>query len=94
VVRKAVRDWEKANPEKRGWYRRKAKQSIDRARPPWIDSKALSDIYNNCPPGMEVDHIVPLRGKNVSGLHVPWNLQYLTAQENRRKGNSFERKAA
>lgn len=36
-----------------------------------------------------VDHIHPLQGKNVSGLHVPWNLRVVTATANIRKGNSF-----
>ncbi len=35
----------------------------------------------------EVDHIIPLQGQNISGLHVPWNLRVITKEENVRKNN-------
>lgn len=66
------------------------KAHIKRATPPWADKKAISEFYQNCPPGYQVDHIIPLRGKTVSGLHILENLQYLTAQENLSKGNRMK----
>ena len=35
----------------------------------------------------EVDHIWPIKQKNYCGLHVPWNAQFVTKSENRRKSN-------
>jgi len=48
-------------------------------------NKMLIDwVYDNCPEGHHVDHIHPL---SKGGLHHQDNLQYLTAEENLRKGN-------
>lgn len=46
-------------------------------------------LFTECFPWFEVDHIVPLNGKMVSGLHVLGNLQVLSRPENRAKGNKF-----
>ena len=73
------------------WRERKAKRKAAKARrfPSWANRKAIRAIYESCPPGHHVDHIIPLQGENVSGLHVAANLQYLPAEENLAKSNSF-----
>jgi hypothetical protein len=61
-----------------------------RAIPLWADLSSIKGIYLKCPTGHHVDHIVPLRGGKVCGLHVENNLQYLTAEENLKKSNYFD----
>jgi hypothetical protein len=57
--------------------------------PKWASKDKIKEIYMNRPNGYQVDHIIPLKGEFVSGLHVENNLQYLSAFDNRSKNNSF-----
>lgn len=85
-------NYAKRNP----WIRRancaKRRAQILRATPKWLtveELKQIAEFYKRCPKGYEVDHIIPLKGKNVSGLHLLANLQYLPMKENRSKSNKF-----
>lgn len=91
-VAASKRKWSKANSKKELAKCRKYQASKKNATPPWLTKaqiKEMQDIYVNCLEGYEVDHIIPLQGKNVKGLHVPWNLRYLKISDNRKKSNKF-----
>lgn len=91
-AKESAKKWRDANTSQRT-----AKNSLYRATkaqrtPPWLSlehKKQLQDFYKNCPKGYEVDHIVPMHSEFVSGLHVPWNLQYLKKEVNNHKWAHF-----
>lgn len=57
--------------------------------PSWANQGHIAEFYRSRPEGYHVDHIVPLNGLDVCGLHVENNLQYLTVEENLSKNNKF-----
>jgi hypothetical protein len=91
--------YQKNNKGKVNATTRKRQAKKLNATPKWLTKDDFTDIeivYKVCAwlnswkiEKFHVDHIIPLQGENVSGLHVPWNLQILTAEENIRKGNKY-----
>ena len=67
--------------------------------PKWLTKEQKQEIYTYYKEARQkteqtgvihvVDHIVPLQGKTVSGLHVPENLQVIPASDNCRKYNKY-----
>lgn len=81
--------YSKDNRGKRNAHEAKRRASKLQRTVSWANLEAIKELYKNCPEGYHVDHIIPLQGKNVSGLHIETNLQYLTAEANLKKGNDF-----
>jgi hypothetical protein len=97
--REMWQDWYNSNLDycrDRSAKRRAAKNN---ATPEWLTQEHLSEIKSFYTQARDcelvsgekyhVDHIVPLRGETVCGLHVPWNLQVLPADINIAKKNHF-----
>lgn len=99
VCRTRCKSWQKRNPAKTTASASKYRASKLNATPTWLTQdhhKAIEEIYylaRECEmltgDKYHVDHIVPLNGKNISGLHVPWNLQVLPADINVAKSNNY-----
>ncbi len=78
-----------ANPGKRCALQARRDANKLLATPSWANLDAIKAIYIKASIlGLEVDHIIPLQGKNVCGLHVENNLQLLSKSENSKKSNS------
>ena len=82
------------------WRRQRAdrRASVNKAKPKWLSGPQKAHIKRTyrlaqlmgeiTDQQYHVDHIMPLRGEDVCGLHVPWNLQVIPAEINLQKGNS------
>ena len=93
-IRQINADSRRRNPEVVAAAKVERRSRMRTHVPPWADRKAIKAIYLECrrlrkETGLDyqVDHIIPLKGKNVCGLHVETNLQILLGIENMRKAN-------
>ena len=77
---------------KPGLHKKERKRLKNRGRsfPKWQNKNEISEFYKNCPEGYVVDHIIPLKGAIISGLHVISNLQYLSIEDNLLKSNIWD----
>ena len=83
-------DWKKENSGKANATAAKRRATKLNSTPRWLTKKDLAKIkkiYEDCPSGYQVDHILPLQGKRICGLHVPSNLKAIPASENASKCN-------
>lgn len=85
--------WKRANRARVLANTRARQAGLKAATPSWVNREAVVRFYEMAAAftvaygqRFEVDHIIPLRGKAVCGLHVPWNLRVAPAAENRAKG--------
>lgn len=95
--RRLARNYYRKNPDKALAYNKARKRRVRQATPLWIqprDLQRIRDFYLEAQrktkeTGIQhhVDHIYPLKGKSVCGLHVPINLRVIPAEENLRKYN-------
>lgn len=95
-----LKTWKINNPEKYRQNNSRTRLKKHCATPKWLTKehrKQINEIYLlavklSVETGTEhqVDHIIPLSGKRVRGLHVPWNLRVIPAKDNRLKSNKTD----
>ena len=87
IHRAAAKKYRQENPAKGAARRAKWRAKLKQRTPEWVDLEAIEFFFEYCPEGCDVDHIAPLQGEIISGLHVVENIQWLPALANKAKGN-------
>lgn len=88
-TRAKQRKYQKENSRKNNASSAKYNAAKINRTPSWANSEAIYFWYECCPAGCHVDHIIPLQGNNISGLHIETNLQWLPAKQNLEKSNKW-----
>ena len=93
------RVWNSNNKDKKAAYQAKRRAAQLLRTPKWLSADdwfVIEEAYNLAQLRTQhfgfpwhVDHIIPLQGKFVSGLHVPNNLQVIPGEENSEKSNKY-----
>jgi len=98
-IKSYVAQYKKKNPHKANANKAKRKAAKSLRTPKWVTdidferietqyrlAEILTKLHNE---PWHVDHVIPLQGKIVSGLHVPSNLQVIRGRDNCSKNNTF-----
>ena len=84
------KEYRTANRGARRGYVATARANRRKRAVPWGSKDDIKAFYQECPDGFHVDHILPMQAKEVCGLHVLSNLQYLPAKDNMLKQNKVD----
>jgi len=92
------RKWKSKNKGLVNAHTAKRRAAKLNATPKWLNAGHAAEIegvylyaqiFSQIGEQLHVDHVVPLQGENVCGLHAPWNLQVIPASENHSKSNKL-----
>jgi hypothetical protein len=87
---KSLKKYRINNPGKRNFLTAKYRAIKLEATPPWFEKEQIRVVYKKAKEwGFAVDHIVPLKGETVCGLHCWANLQLLDPSLNSSKSNKY-----